>query len=136
MNNNMEFKINYANMRSIISNYFKSQGRDVTVTISSNIDTDRFKGTVDTIVTVYEKVIIAGVETTTKKILWLDDLKEIISESLSQENKELIDLTSDAYSYTSVEGAYMGEYRETKIGGKTFTVTVKEKQNVKMKELK
>lgn len=132
----MEFKINYANMRSIISNYFKSQGRDVTVTISSNIDTDRFKGTVDTIVTVYEKVIIAGVETTTKKILWLDDLKKIISESLSQENKELIDLTCDAYSYTSVEGAYMGEHRETKIGGKSFTVTVKEKQNVKIKELK
>ena len=136
MNNNVEFKINYANMRTIIINYFKSQGRDVKVTISSTIDTDRFKGTVDTIVTIYEKVIIAGVQTTTKKILWLEDLKEIINETLSQDNKELVDLTCDAYSYTSVEGAYMGEHGETKIGGKSFTAIIKEKQNVKTKVLK
>ncbi len=128
MNDYSSYSISYENMKKIIKNYFMQQGRNVEVRISNEVDEDRLPGTVITSIWYLERRTIAGVESKAHICLPMEDLKEILSSVLEQENKELIDLQNNATIETSYEGQGMAEHRVQKISDKTFTIISREKQ--------
>lgn len=128
MNNSFEYNINYDSMRKIIKNYYAENGKEVTIRIHNDIDDDRFAGMIITTVEVIEEASIAGEKVISKTYLDGDDLKKIMKEVLSKENKELIDLTNNANVQTKIEGYY--EQEKQYIANKSFTVTVREKEKV------
>lgn len=128
MNNVSRLDISYEAMEMMIQQYFAQQGRKVKVTISSSIDTDRFAGTVTTLISIAEEVEIAGVKSTSKRYLTRDELNEILGELLDRENKELVGITYNAYATNSIEGEYMSEHVTSKIEGKSFSVAFKPKE--------
>ena len=125
------YKISYKDMKKIIKNYYMEHGRNVNVIINNEIDSDRFAGTVVTTIQLSEKITLAGVETSFKKYLSMDDLKKIINDSIENENKELVDLNDNAYVESRCEGYGMDEHDIKYITGKSFTLIVKEKKNNK-----
>lgn len=128
MNNSFEYNISYDSMRKIIKNYYAENGKDVAIRIHNDIDDDRFAGMIITTVEVIEEASIAGQKVRLKTYLDGDDLKKIMKEVLSKENKELIDLTNNANVQTKIEGYY--EQEKQYIANKSFTVTVREKGKV------
>ena len=128
MNNSFEYNISYDSMRKIIKNYYTENGKEVTIRIHNEIDDDRFAGMIITTVEVIEEALIAGQKVSSKTYLDGDDLKKIMKEVLSKENKELIDLTNNANVQTKIEGYY--EQEKHYIANKSFTVTVREKEKV------
>lgn len=128
MNSSFEYNISYDSMRKIIKNYYAENGKDVAIRIHNDIDDDRFAGMIITTVEVIEEASIAGEKVISKTYLDGDDLKKIMKEVLSKENKELIDLTNNANVQTKIEGYY--EQEKQYIANKSFTVTVREKGKV------
>ncbi len=48
MNENLSYNVSYDNMKKIIKNYFMQQGKNINLSISNEIDGDRFAGMVTT----------------------------------------------------------------------------------------
>lgn len=127
MNENLNSKVSYENMKKIVKNYYLQQERNVDLRITNEIDTDRFSGTVVTTMELVEKTKIAGVETKVSTVLSINDLKEILNNILEEEGKELVELKSNAFASTRVEGHHMGEHTVKYVSDKSFTITVKPK---------
>ena len=126
-----EFTISYANMRNIISEYYRQQGKNVSVNFSTQDDDEKWSPKTVTIITIVEKVALSGVQTTFKTKLTIDDLTEILNASLAKENKELVSLTDNIYSYEETVSSHAYEHIKRKIGGRNFTVKVREKEDSK-----
>ncbi|MBO4601251.1 MAG: hypothetical protein J5634_03380 [Bacilli bacterium] len=126
MNENITYNISYVNMKKIVKNYFIALGRDVSLKINNEIDSDRFAGTVVSSYQLVEKRTIAGVESKTSIDFSIDDLKSIISSVLEQSGQELISLKDNAATCFKIEGYGMGEHEVETITNKSFTITSKE----------
>lgn len=126
MNENITYNISYVNMKKIVKNYFIALGRDVSLKINNEIDSDRFAGTVVSSYQLVEKRTIAGVESKTFIDFSIDDLKSIISSVLEQSGQELISLKDNAATSFKIEGYGMGEHEVETITNKSFTITSKE----------
>ena len=122
MKQNKLYSLSYAEMRNLIKLYGK-------VTISTEIDTDRFAGTPVTTIEVTESTTFAGQKATSKDVLSMDDLKRIVNHMLAEDNLEVDSIRNNAVVRDRVTGYYMGEHTEQYVSGKSFTIVVKEKEN-------
>lgn len=124
-----KFEFNYKQMEEIIKNCYKNLWKKVDVKIAYEIDNDRFPGTVNTYITVYEPETILGINSSSQKNLSMDDLKKIIANTLDLEGITLIDVRNNAITQTRTVGYYTDEHKEHKISWKTFTLIVQKKKN-------
>lgn len=124
-----KFEFNYKQMEEIIKNCYKNLWKKVDVKIAYEIDNDRFPGTVNTYITVYEPETILGINSSSQKNLSMDDLKKIIANTLDLEGITLIDVRNNAITQTRTVGYYTDEHKEQKISWKTFTLIVQKKKN-------
>ena len=123
-----KFEFNYKQMEEIIKNCYKNLWKKVDVKIAYEIDNDRFPGTVNTYITVYEPETILGINSSSQKNLSMDDLKKVIANTLDLEGITLIDVRNNAISQTRTVGYYRDEHKEQKISWKTFTLIVQKKK--------
>ncbi len=123
-----KFEFNYKQMEEIIKNCYKNLWKKVDVKIAYEIDNDRFPGTVNTYITIYEPETILGINSSSQKNLSMDDLKKIITNTLDLEGITLIDVRNNAISQTRTVGYYRDEHKEQKISWKTFTLIVQKKK--------
>lgn len=128
MSEKKSYDVSYDKMQTIIKNYYAKQGRNVEVSISNEIDTDRFAGTVTTRIRLTEKSTIGGVESESESYLNMGELKKIVSSVLDQEGRELLGLTNNAVSSSRIEGYGMGEHEVKSITGQSFTIDTREKE--------
>ena len=142
MANVSKFKISYANMKKIILEYYRQQGKKVSVNFSIQNSDDKYWGNTFTMITIIEKISLAGVPANAETVLNQADLIEILNAQLAKDEKEVYDLIDNVYSYETSTGGYMDGNTEVKTGtktivdGKFFTVKVREKQDVKTRTLK
>ncbi len=123
-----KFEFNYKQMEEIIKNCYKNLWKKVDVKIAYEIDNDRFPGTVNTYITIYEPETILGINSSSQKNLSMDDLKKVIANTLDLEGITLIDVRNNAISQTRTVGYYRDEHKEQKISWKTFTLIVQKKK--------
>ncbi len=125
MNDLISFNLSYGDVRKIVHNYYLEKGRNISLTISNEIDTDRFVGSVITTMALVENINVSGVKVSAKHAFSISDLKEIIKPALLLENKELERLFDNAHVSTTIKGHGLGEYEDQTIVGKSFTVVAR-----------
>ncbi len=128
MNDLTSYKLTYSDMRELVHQYFKAQGREVKLVISNEIDTDRFAGTVVTTMQLNEKTTFAGIPNISVRTIDIEDLKEIIQVMSDQDGKEIVNITNNAVVTSKTKGYGMGEHSVEKISNKSFTVSARTKK--------
>ena len=99
---------NEKNLEKLLFDKFYPEDKNIEVSIRNLIDTDRFYGTVNTIIQITKTVRTMGVEVPQIIYLGKDDLKSIINSVFEKENKELVELTNDAITSYRCEEYDMG----------------------------
>lgn len=142
MTNISEIRISYAHMKNVILEYYIRHGKNVGVSSIIKNSNDKDGPNTYTTFTITEKVILAGIQTEAKTVLTNDDLIEILNESLAEDGKEVFELIDNIHSYETSSGGYMDGNTEVRvgtkriIGGQSFTVKVRPKEDTKTKTLK
>jgi len=128
----MELKIKVADLKKILSLYYKKQdGIDSQIFISKNVENDRFGEECYLEIILKKKIRILGEERTTSERLSRDQVKEAIKSVLQEEGYDVYDVTYDSGVDHVWEGYGMGEHQVAKAYFRGVTVKIREKVKTK-----
>ena len=119
------YEISFSEMKKMVKNYFKQEGRNVDLIIECDEDVDHYSNSVETIMSLIEKVTIAGIRTTARSYFSIDDLKEVISETFEKMGKSITSIDINATLEKKYDGCYNSDSYENVIKNKSFTVNTK-----------
>ena len=119
------YEISFSEMKKMVKNYFKQEGRNVDLIIECDEDVDHYSNSVETIMSLIEKVTIAGIRTTARSYFSIDDLKEVISETFEKMGKSITSIDINATLEKKYDGCYNSDSYENVIRNKSFTVNTK-----------
>ena len=119
------YEISFSEMKKMVKNYFKQEGRNVDLVIDCDEDVDHYSNSVETIMSLIEKVTIAGIHTTARSYFSIDDLKEVLSETFEKMGKSITSIDINATLEKKYDGCYNSDSYENVITNKSFTVNTK-----------